>query len=40
LPEVGDPPKPKLIFFFDEAYLLFEDTPKALEEKTFSRINR
>jgi DNA double-strand break repair helicase HerA and related ATPase len=33
LPEVGDLPKPKLIFFFDEAHLLFEDTPKALEEK-------
>jgi len=33
LPEVGDPPKPKLIFFFDEAHLLFEDVPKVLEEK-------
>lgn len=33
LPEVGDPPKPKLAFFFDEAHLLFEDIPKALEEK-------
>jgi len=33
LPEVGDPEKPKLIFFFDEAHLLFEDIPKALEEK-------
>jgi uncharacterized protein len=33
LPEVGDPEKPKLIFFFDEAHLLFEDAPKALEEK-------
>ena len=33
LPEVGDPEKPKLIFFFDEAHLLFEDVPKALEEK-------
>jgi uncharacterized protein len=30
LPEVGDPPKPKLCFFFDEAHLLFEDPPKAL----------
>ena len=30
LPEVGDPDKPKLVFFFDEAHLLFEDTPKAL----------
>jgi hypothetical protein len=33
LPEVGDPPKPKLVFFFDEAHLLFEDVPKPLEEK-------
>jgi DNA helicase HerA-like ATPase len=33
LPEVGDPPKPKLIFFFDEAHLLFEDAPKALVHK-------
>ena len=33
LPEVGDPPKPKLVFFFDEAHLLFEDTPDALREK-------
>jgi DNA helicase HerA-like ATPase len=33
LPEVGDPPKPKLIFFFDEAHLLFQDIPKILEEK-------
>jgi DNA helicase HerA-like ATPase len=30
LPEIGDPDKPTLIFFFDEAHLLFEDTPKAL----------
>jgi len=30
LPEVGDPQKPTLVFFFDEAYLLFEDAPKAL----------
>ena len=30
LPEVGDPPKPKLVFFFDEAHLLFDDAPKAL----------
>jgi DNA double-strand break repair helicase HerA and related ATPase len=28
LPEVGDLPKPKLVFFFDEAHLLFEDAPK------------
>lgn len=33
LPEVGDPEKPKIVFFFDEAHLLFEDAPKALEEK-------
>ena len=33
LPEVGDPQKPKLVFFFDEAHLLFEDIPKALEDK-------
>jgi len=33
LPEVGDPQKPNLIFFFDEAHLLFDDAPKALVEK-------
>jgi len=33
LPEAGDPPKPKLVFFFDEAHLLFNDAPKALMEK-------
>lgn len=33
LPEVGDPDKPKLVFFFDEAHLLFEDAPKALVDK-------
>jgi DNA helicase HerA-like ATPase len=33
LPEVGDPPKPKLVFFFDEAHLLFDDAPKALIDK-------
>jgi hypothetical protein len=33
LPEVGDPEKPKLVFFFDEAHLLFTDVPKALLEK-------
>jgi DNA helicase HerA-like ATPase len=33
LPEIGDPDKPKLVFFFDEAHLLFNDTPKALIEK-------
>ena len=30
LPEVGDPDKPKLVFFFDEAHLLFDEAPKAL----------
>jgi DNA helicase HerA-like ATPase len=30
LPEVGDPEKPKLVFFFDEAHLLFDNAPKAL----------
>ena len=33
LPEVGDPEKPKMVFFFDEAHLLFNDAPKALIEK-------
>ena len=33
LPEVGDLPKPKLVFFFDEAHLLFNDAPKALMDK-------
>ena len=33
LPEVGDPQKPNLIFFFDEAHLLFDDAPKALVDK-------
>jgi DNA helicase HerA-like ATPase len=33
LPEVGDPDQPKLVFFFDEAHLLFEEAPKALTEK-------
>ncbi len=32
LPEVGDLPKPRLVFFFDEAHLLFDDAPKALQE--------
>lgn len=32
LPEVGDPDKPKLVFFFDEAHLLFDDAPEALED--------
>jgi len=33
LPEIGDPDKPKLVFFFDEAHLLFTDAPKALIER-------
>ena len=33
LPEVGDPDKPKLVFFFDEAHLLFNDAPKELLER-------
>jgi DNA helicase HerA-like ATPase len=33
LPEAGDLPKPKLVFFFDEAHLLFNDAPKALMDK-------
>ncbi|MHB8764989.1 MAG: helicase HerA-like domain-containing protein [Deferrisomatales bacterium] len=33
LPEVGDPDKPRLVFFFDEAHLLFDDAPKALRDK-------
>ncbi|HEY0330420.1 MAG TPA: helicase HerA-like domain-containing protein [Rhodopseudomonas sp.] len=33
LPEVGDLPKPKLVFFFDEAHLLFNDAPKGLMDK-------
>ncbi|MEP2704519.1 MAG: helicase HerA-like domain-containing protein [Roseibium sp.] len=33
LPEIGDPEKPKLVFFFDEAHLLFSGAPKALIEK-------
>ncbi len=33
LPEVGDPEKPRLVFFFDEAHLLFRDAPKPLMEK-------
>jgi uncharacterized protein len=32
-PEAGDLPKPRLVFFFDEAHLLFQDTPKILEER-------
>jgi DNA helicase HerA-like ATPase len=33
MPEVGDPEKPKLVFFFDEAHLLFNEAPKALLDK-------
>ena len=33
LPEIGDPEKPKFLFFFDEAHLLFNDAPKALLER-------
>lgn len=33
LPEIGDPEKPRLVFFFDEAHLLFNDAPKGLLEK-------
>ncbi|HEY1983616.1 MAG TPA: helicase HerA-like domain-containing protein [Xanthobacteraceae bacterium] len=33
LPEVGDPPEPRLVFFFDEAHLLFNEAPKELMDK-------
>lgn len=33
LPEVGDPEKPRLVFFFDEAHLLFDEAPKSLRDK-------
>src|SRR5689334_10469572 len=33
LPEIGDQPLPKLVFFFDEAHLLFQDAPKALTDR-------
>ncbi len=33
LPEVGDPEKPRLVFFFDEAHLLFQDAPKILTQR-------
>ncbi|NCU20081.1 DUF853 family protein, partial [Candidatus Falkowbacteria bacterium] len=33
LPEVGDPDRPRFVFFFDEAHLLFDDAPKALIDK-------
>ena len=39
LPEVGDLDKPKMIFFFDEAHLLFTDMPKALVQKIVQVVN-
>lgn len=33
LPEIGDPDQPRIVFFFDEAHLLFNDAPKALVDK-------
>jgi DNA helicase HerA-like ATPase len=39
LPEVGDPEKPKLVFFFDEAHLLFNEAPKALLDQV-ERVTR
>jgi hypothetical protein len=33
LPEIGDPEKPRIVFFFDEAHLIFDDAPEALVEK-------
>ncbi|HEX5959492.1 MAG TPA: helicase HerA-like domain-containing protein [Hyphomicrobiaceae bacterium] len=39
MPEVGDPDKPKLVFFFDEAHLLFNEAPKALLEQ-IERVTR
>jgi DNA helicase HerA-like ATPase len=33
MPEIGDPERPKFVFFFDEAHLLFSDAPKALLDK-------
>ena len=39
LPEIGDPEKPKLVFFFDEAHLLFSESPKALLEQV-ERVTR
>src|SRR5215472_16326189 len=38
LPEVGDCEKPKLVFFFDEAHLLFSDLPKVIEEKVVQMV--
>jgi DNA helicase HerA-like ATPase len=39
LPEIGDPEKPKLVFFFDEAHLLFNEAPKALLDQV-ERVTR
>jgi len=39
LPEIGDPEKPKLVFFFDEAHLLFNEAPRALMEQ-IERVTR
>jgi DNA helicase HerA-like ATPase len=39
MPEVGDPEKPKLVFFFDEAHLLFNEAPKALLDQV-ERVTR
>ena len=39
LPEVGDPEKPRLVFFFDEAHILFDEAPKALLEQ-IERVTR
>lgn len=38
LPEIGDPEKPVIVFFFDEAHLLFTDTPKVLESKIIQMV--
>ena len=38
LPEVGDLDKPKIVFFFDEAHLLFEDAPKSLVDKIIQTV--
>src|SRR5580698_8348346 len=38
LPEVGDPEKPKLVFFFDEAHLLFSDLPKIIQDKVVGQL--
>lgn len=40
LPEAGDPEKPKLVFFFNEAYMLFADAPKALAQKIEQALER